>query len=89
MDFMSLRQSWQGTATELLQELSGLNMQPNVLTRKLNVSVERLYLDHGIRYAASRGHNGRVIFLEKKDNVADHIAKDEELVKNSINSPAS
>lgn len=47
VDFMSLRQSWQGTATELLQELRGLNMQPNVLTRKLNVSVERLYLDHG------------------------------------------
>ena len=87
--FMSLRQSWQGTATELLQELRGLNMQPNVLTRKLNVSVERLYLDHGIRYAASRGHNGRVISLEKKDNVVDHVVKDEELVKNSTNSPAS
>ena len=78
-----------GTATELLQELSGLNMQPNVLTRKLNVSVERLYLDHGIRYAASRGHNGRVISLVKKDNVEEYIAKDEELVKNSTNSPAS
>lgn len=89
VDFMSLRQSWQGTATELLQELRGVNMQPNVLTRKLNVSVERLYLDHGICYAASRGHNGRVISLEKKDNVVDHVVKDEELVKNSTNSPAS
>ena len=89
VDFMSLRQSWQGTATELLQELRGLNMQPNVLTRKLNVSVERLYLDHGIRYAASRGHNGRVISLEKKDSVADYVEKDEKLVKTSTNLSAS
>ena len=64
-------------------------MQPNVLTRKLNVSVERLYLDYGIRYAASRGHNGRVISLEKKDSVADYVEKDEKLVKTSTNLSAS
>lgn len=53
---------WSGTASELI-ELLQLEIQPNVLTRKLNISVERLYLEHGIRYESSRGHNGRMIKL--------------------------
>ncbi len=35
---------WDGTATELLNLLPELDMQPNVLTRKLNISMERLLL---------------------------------------------
>lgn len=53
---------WRGTATELIQQLH-LEIQPNVLTRKLNVSIERLYVEHGIRYENSRGHSGRMIAL--------------------------
>jgi len=53
---------WNGTASELIQLLQ-LDMQPNVLTRKLNISVERLYVDYGIRYESSRGHGGRMITL--------------------------
>ena len=55
---------WSGTASELLQLLPEMDMQPNVLTRKLNVGAERLFVDYGIRYASSRGHSGRMIKLE-------------------------
>jgi len=53
---------WNGTASELALLLK-LDMQPNVLARKLNISIERLYVEHGIRYESSRGHNGRLIKL--------------------------
>lgn len=53
---------WSGTASDLI-ELLQLEIQPNVLTRKLNISVERLYLEHEICYESSRGHNGRMIKL--------------------------
>lgn len=59
---------WSGTASELI-ELLQLEIQPNVLTRKLNISVERLYLEHGIRYESSRGHNGRMIKLILTDEI--------------------
>ena len=38
-------------------------MQPNALSRKLNVSLERLILEYGIQYKAERGHDGRKIRL--------------------------
>lgn len=53
---------WRGTAAELIQQLQ-LEIQPNVLTRKLNISIERLYVEHGIRYENSRGYSGRMIVL--------------------------
>ena len=56
---------WRGTASELIQKLQ-LEIQPNVLTRKLNISVERLYVEHGIHYESSRGHNGRMIVLKQQ-----------------------
>ena len=46
---------WSGTPTELLERLSGVSIQANILTRKLNVSADRLYNDYGIRYE-SVGH---------------------------------
>ena len=53
---------WTGTATELVQILQA-EMQPNALSRKLNVSLERLILEYGIQYKAERGHDGRKIRL--------------------------
>lgn len=54
---------WSGTASELLQLLPDLDMQPNILTRKLNISMERLFVDYGIRYETKRGHSSRMIKL--------------------------
>ena len=53
---------WVGTATELV-ELLRVEMQPNALSRKLNVSLERLLLEYGIQYKTERGHDGRKIRL--------------------------
>ena len=40
-----------GTATDLVEVLQ-VEMQPNALSRKLNVSLERLILEYGIQYKA-------------------------------------
>lgn len=53
---------WTGTATELA-ELLHVEIQPNVLSRKLNVSLERLLVEYGIQYKTERGHEGRRIYL--------------------------
>lgn len=53
---------WTGTATLIIEKL-GLDLQPNMLTRKLNVSVSRLFNEYGIRYKSSRTHDGRQIKL--------------------------
>ena len=66
--FLEKQTRWQGTATELLNCLSEINMQPNKLTKKLNVSVEKLYIDYQVIYKSSRGHDGRMIYLEKLEN---------------------
>ena len=59
--------SWQGTPTELMGNLSGLEFPaPHSLTRKLNVSAERLFNDYGIRYESGRTAEGRFIKLERK-----------------------
>lgn len=71
--FVEEQQEWSGTATELLQQLPKLDMQPNVLTRKLNISMERLYVDYGISYESSRGHSGRMIKLEKLKDKCDDM----------------
>lgn len=54
---------WSGSASELLEILPEIAMQPNVLTRKLNVSLERLLLDYNIKYESVREHSGRKIKL--------------------------
>ncbi len=58
--FDSGRPEWSGPASGLVQQLQ-LDMQPNVLARKLNISADRLYAEYGIYYESSRGHNGRLI----------------------------
>ena len=55
---------WCGTASELLQFLPDLDMQPNVLTRKLNIGAEQLFVNYGIRYESNRKCTGRIIKLE-------------------------
>lgn len=53
---------WAGTATELVEVLQ-VEMQPNALSRKLNVSLEQLILEYGIQYKTERGYDGRKIRL--------------------------
>ena len=67
--FMEQQTEWSGTATELLQQIPELDMQPNVLTRKLNVSIERLFVDYGIRYESKREHRCRMIRLTMEQKV--------------------
>ena len=55
---------WSGTASELLQILPDLGIQPNVFTRKLNIGAERLLVNYDIRYVSNREHSGRIIKLE-------------------------
>ena len=55
---------WSGTASELLQLLPDLDIQPNVLTRKLNIGAEQLFVNYGIHYASNRKCTGRIIKLE-------------------------
>ena len=61
---------WSGTPTELLERLSGVSIQANILIRKLNVSADRLYNDYGIRYESRRTHEGRVVKLTLENSGA-------------------
>ncbi|MCL1912900.1 MAG: helicase RepA family protein [Eubacteriaceae bacterium] len=54
---------WSGSATELLEWLPALEIQPNILSRKLNVEADRLWNEYGIRYENWRTHYGKVIKL--------------------------
>ncbi len=56
---------WSGTPSELMEKLPDIEMQANVLTRKLNVSAERLWNDYGIRYESRRTHSGREVLLNR------------------------
>ena len=56
--------TWMGTATDLV-DLLDLDMQPNMLSRYLNVNVSRLAVEYGINYRTSRNHDGRKILLER------------------------
>lgn len=61
---------WSGTPTELLERLSGVSIQANILTRKLNVSADRLYNDYWIRCESRRTHEGRVVKLTLENSGA-------------------
>jgi len=56
---------WSGTATELLEQLGGLNISPNIATRKLNESTAKLLFDYGVSYERTRNHRGRLIKLTR------------------------
>lgn len=54
--------NWKGTATELIDKLS-LDLKPNVLSRKLNVSAARLFNEYNILYESTRTSEQRIIIL--------------------------
>ena len=53
---------WCGSPTELVSFLQ-IDMQPNTLTKHLNVNSGRLLLEHNIQYENTRTHAGRKITL--------------------------
>jgi len=62
---------WNGSASELLACLGILDVQPNVLTRRLNIGTSRLLSEHGVRYESSRRNAGRIIKLSLDDPGCD------------------
>lgn len=56
---------WSGTATELVMQLD-VDLKPNALTLKLNVTAARLLNDYGIVYETTRTHNGRSVILKRR-----------------------
>ena len=54
--------TWQGTATALVEAL-GVDMKPNTLTMRLNVTAGRLFNEHHIQYQNKHGHGARQIIL--------------------------
>lgn len=53
---------WCGSPTELAALLQ-VDMQPNTLTKHLNVNAGRLFEEYGIQYENARNHAGRKIRL--------------------------
>lgn len=66
-EFMSGREPWTGTASELLKEIPSIDIQANVLIRKLNVLTSELYNRYGIRYTPNPRTSGRKTFLLSAD----------------------
>ena len=56
---------WRGSATQMLQDLNIDDMKSHILTRKLNVKVDRLFQDYGIYYHNKRVNKGSDIILQK------------------------
>ena len=56
------RSTWRGTPTELVERLD-MDIQPNTLSKQLNVNAGRLLHEHSIRYENNRNHAGRCITL--------------------------
>ena len=63
------RQAWEGTATELVKQLPDIQIQANVLSRRLNTVNSQLLNDYGIFYDNKRGHERKIILkrLEVKE----------------------
>lgn len=57
-----VKESWCGSPTELAMLLR-VGMQPNTLTKHLNVNAGRLFEEYGIQYENTRTHAGRKITL--------------------------
>ncbi len=53
---------WEGTATQLCKEIQS-DMAPNILTRKLNVDIDRLNREFGVHYSRQTKHEGKIITL--------------------------
>ena len=59
---------WEGTATQLLSRVPGLDLKPNVLTRKLNVGNSVLFNEFNISYSCWRSGDKRTIRLSCGDS---------------------
>jgi len=57
--------AWNGSATELVALLQE-DLQPNILTRRLNVKAADLLNEYSIEYAMKRTRNGSFISLARK-----------------------
>ncbi len=56
---------WCGNASSLHEIIGNDDYQPNTLVRKLNISVDRLYHEYGIRYENRHTRQGSRIRLSK------------------------
>ncbi len=56
---------WNGSATELVA-LLGEDIQPNILTRRLNVKAGDLRNEYSVEYTVKRTRNGSFISLARK-----------------------
>ena len=56
---------WNGSATELVSLLQE-DIQPNILTRRLNIKAGELLHEHGIEYIVKRTRNGSSISLARR-----------------------
>ena len=57
---------WNGSATELVS-LLGEDIQPNILTRRLNVKAGELLHEYQIEYSMKRTRNGSAICLKRQE----------------------
>lgn len=60
-EVMADKEYWIGSATDVLRELPGLDMKPNVIPRKLNANVGALMYSFNIRMRAYRNSKGSQI----------------------------
>ena len=56
---------WEGTATELVALIEGVEIATNVITRKLNVKADELYSNYHIRFCSDHPHGQRRIILQR------------------------
>ncbi len=56
---------WNGSASELVSLLQE-EIQPNILTRRLNVKAGELRNEYQIDYSVKRTRNGSAIYLTRK-----------------------
>ena len=57
-----VKENWCGSPTELAMLLQ-VGMQPNTLTKHLNINAGRLFEEYGVQYENARTHAGRKITL--------------------------
>lgn len=57
--------TWRGTATEMAGALD-MEIQPNILTRRLNVKAGKLFSDYQIEYAVKRTRIGSSISMKRQ-----------------------
>ena len=61
---MMIDQGWTGTPSQLVEVLA-VDLQPNALTKRLNVKASQLENEYGIHYESKRTHAGRRIILNR------------------------